>query len=67
MIKLVGKINRRCCPMCDNRGFKRVKHDPYSRKTLVECNYCHHQWNTFGSVTDKRKDVPDGKGTIYCY
>lgn len=50
--------NRALCPMCDNRGFKRVI-DNFSRRPVFRCNYCHHEWEGYGAYTpsDKRKTI----------
>lgn len=34
---------RRCCPMCDNLGFRKVEAD-YLGQSVFECNACHYQW-----------------------
>jgi len=36
---------QRCCPECDNLGFKRIGYD-FFRRPVFRCHACGHEWTT---------------------
>jgi transposase-like protein len=37
------RSRKRCCPMCDNRGFARIGYD-FFRQPIFRCHNCGHEW-----------------------
>jgi len=55
----IHQPKRKCCPQCDNLGFKRV-YDNWTRGTMLRCNYCGHEWERQGHV-----DVSDRRHVVH--
>ena len=58
MYRQVNPAVKKCCPQCDNLGFKRVA-DQWSHGTVLRCNSCHHEWERKGStnISDSRSII----------
>lgn len=48
---------RKCCPLCDHGGYRRVM-DHYTRAVLFQCTNCDHTWERRScAATDRRSMI----------
>lgn len=52
----INQPRRRCCPMCDNAGFKRIAGHYLGQ--VFQCNACCHEWESpRGAASDRRSVI----------